>query len=116
VLIALAIVAISLSSIGMLIATSVRGTRLIERQVAELETLRSILAALPDRDQLAVGSLSGQRADQRWRIDVLPFVTSELDAQSATTWVPQSVVMTVQSPGGGAMQIETIRLRQRTGP
>jgi general secretion pathway protein I len=114
VLVALAIVAISLSSIGLLIATTVRGTRAIERQVAELETLRSILAALPDRDQLAVGSLSGQRADHRWRIDVLPF--AELDAQRATAWLPQSVVVTVLSPGGGAMQVETVRLRRSTGP
>ena len=47
----------------MLIATTVRGTRSIERQLAELETIRSILVALPDRDQLAVGSFSGERAD-----------------------------------------------------
>jgi general secretion pathway protein I len=115
VLIALAIVAISLSSIGMLIATTVRGTRSIERQVAELETLRSILAALPDRDQLAMGSFAGERADHRWRIDVLPFAAGDLDAQGATSWVPQSVVVTVQSPGGGAIEVDTVRLRRRTG-
>ena len=48
VLVALAVVAISLSSIGMLMATTVRGTaRSIERQLTELETTRGILAALP---------------------------------------------------------------------
>src|SRR5690242_18085434 len=80
VLIALAVVAISLSSIGMLIATTARGTRSIERQLAELETTQSILAALPDRDQLALGSFSGERAEHHWRIDVAPM--NEIGAQS----------------------------------
>lgn len=115
VLVALAVVAISLSSIGMLIATTVRGTRAIERQLTKLETTRAILAALPDRDQLALGSLSGERAEQRWRIDVLPFAATNVDPQQATTWVPQSIVVTVQSPDGGMMRINTIRLHRRAG-
>jgi general secretion pathway protein I len=113
VLVALAVVTISLSSIGMLIATTARGTRLIERQLAELETIRSILAALPDRDQLAPGSFSGERADRRWRVDVLPMAATDVGPQSATDWVPQSIVVTVRSPGGGMMQIDTIRLHRR---
>jgi general secretion pathway protein I len=115
VLVALAVVAISLSSIGMLIATTVRGTRSIERQLTELETTRGILAALPDRDQLALGSLSGERADHSWRIDVLPYAATNVDSQQATTWVPQSIVVTVRSPGGGMMRIDTVRLHRRTG-
>ena len=114
-LVALAVVAISLSSIGMLIATTVRGTRSIERQLAELETIRSILVALPDRDQLALGSFSGERADHRWRVDVAPFVATDVDPQSGASWVPQSVVVTVASPGGGMMQINTIRLHRGAG-
>lgn len=115
VLVALAVVAISLSSIGMLIATTVRGTRSIERQLTELETTRGILAALPDRDQLELGSLSGERADHRWRIDVLPYAATNVDSRQATPWIPQSIVVTVRSPGGGMMRIDTIRLRRRAG-
>jgi general secretion pathway protein I len=115
VLVALAVVAISLSSIGMLIATTVRGTRAIERQLTKLETTRAILAALPDRDQLALGSFSGERASQRWRVDVLPFAATNVDPQQTTTWVPQSIVVTVRSPDGGMMRIDTIRLHRRAG-
>jgi general secretion pathway protein I len=115
VLIALAVVAVSLSSIGMLIATTVRGTHSIERHLIELETTRAILAALPERDQLAVGTLTGERDDHRWRIDVLPLAAPNIDPKQTTIWLPQAVAVTVLSPGGGSIQIDTIRLHRRTG-
>lgn len=113
VLVALAIVAVSLSSIGMLIAATVRGTRSIDSHLALLETSRAIEAALPDRDQLALGSFSGQRAQQRWRIDVLPFSGVIRDPPQGSNWEPFVVVLQVRSPAGPVMQIPTIRLHQR---
>ena len=113
VLVALAVVAVSLSSLGMLIATTTRGTRSIERHLTELETTRSILAALPDRDQLVPGNLTGERAGHRWRVDVLPFVAPDIDPQQTTKWTPLAITVTVQSPDGGSTQVDTIRLRQR---
>jgi general secretion pathway protein I len=113
VLVALAVVAVSLSSIGMLIATTVRGTRSIDSHLALLETSRAIEAALPDRDQLAVGSFSGQRAQQRWRVDILPFAGMTHEAPQASNWEPFLVVLQVRSPGGPVLQIPTIRLHQR---
>lgn len=115
VLVALAVVAISLSSIGLLIATTVRGTRSIERQLTQLETTRAIVAALPDRDQLAVGNLSGALAGYRWRIDVSPFTAPDIDPQQATRWVPQAVVVSARAPDGAMMQIHTLRLHRRSG-
>ncbi len=115
VLVALAIVAISLSSIGMLIATTVHGTRSIERRLTQLETTRAITTALPERDQLVLGSFSGKLADDRWRVDVLPFTATNVDPQQATKWVPQSVVVTVRSPDGAMLQLNTIRLHRRAG-
>lgn len=114
VLVALAVVAISLSSIGMLIATTARGTRSIERRLTLLETTRAIVAALPDRDQLALGNFSGGLADHRWRIDVLPFNATNVDPQQAPKWVPLSVVVTVRSPDGAMLQINTLRLHRRS--
>jgi len=112
VLIALAIVAVSLSAIGAVIATSVRGVRSIERRLSQIEIARGIAAALPDRDQLLVGSLQGEIAAHRWRIDTSPFIAN-FPAPPSTLWVPQAVVVTVRSPSGGALQIETVRLHQR---
>ena len=111
VLVALAVVAVSLSSIGMLVATTVRGTRSIERHLTELETIRAIATALPDREQLVPGTLSGEVADHQWRIDVAPFASSP---PQPTTWVPQSIVLTVQAPDGAVMEIDTVRLHRQT--
>ena len=113
-LVALAIVAAALASTGALIATTVRGARSIERHLAQLETARAIAAALPDRDQLAPGNLSGEAAGHRWRVDVAPFNVTGLRVREPT-WEPQAVVVTVQSPSGGSFQLNTVRLQRRDG-
>jgi general secretion pathway protein I len=114
VLVALAIVAIALSSIGALIATTVRGTRSIEQYLNQLGSARAVIAALPDRDQLVLGNFSGELAGHRWRVDVSPFI-DEFASQQPTPWVPRTVVVTVQSPTGRALYINTVRLQRRAG-
>ena len=115
VLIALAVVAISLSSIGMLIGATVRGNRSIERELIKLETARAVVAALPDRDQLLPGHFSGELAEQRWRIDMLPFTATNVDPKLAIKWLPQSVTVTMQSPDGAMLEINTLRLHRGAG-
>jgi general secretion pathway protein I len=114
VLIALAIVSISLASIGSLMASTVRGMRTIDQRFALMETARAIETGLPDRDELA-GGLSGDLAGHRWRVDVAPFVANFVDPRLPSPWVPQSVIIRVQSPGGAILQVNTVRLRRRTG-
>jgi general secretion pathway protein I len=115
VLVALAIVAVSLSSIGALIATTVRGTRSIEHHMTRLATARTIAVSLPHRDQLVPGNFSGEVAGHRWRVDVSPFITTNVGPRQPTPWVPQTVVVTVQPPAGAPVQISTIRLHRRAG-
>ena len=110
-LVALAIVAVALTSIGSLVATSARGGASIEARLTRLETARAIMSALPDRDQLIPGRLSGEVADHHWRIDVLPF-TDDVSQQSPSKWVPRAVVVTVQASDGAVMRLNTIRLQQ----
>lgn len=111
-LVALAIVAIALSSIGTLIASSAHGARSIEGRLTRLETARAVMSALPARDQLVPGTLSGEIANHPWRIDVLPFAAQNVSPQSGAQWVPQAVVVTVQAPSGAAMKIDTVRLQR----
>jgi general secretion pathway protein I len=110
--IALAIVAVALASIGSLIATSAHGARSIEARLTRLETARSIMGALPPRDQLAPGTLSGVLANHRWRVDVLPFASQNIRPQSSAQWVPQTVILTIQAPTGAAMKIDTVRIQR----
>jgi general secretion pathway protein I len=110
-LVALAIVAAVLSSIGAVIATTVKGTRSIDQRLALTGAAETLLAALPARNLLKPGRQSGELAGHRWRIDVSPMnaaVTS--DAPQTQRFVPLAVNMRLQAPGGPAIQITTVRL------
>jgi general secretion pathway protein I len=113
VVVALAVVAVSLAAIGSLMATTVRGMRAIDARLALIETARAIETSLPDRNDLKIGNLSGDFADHRWRVDVLPFLAGNAATQQANPWVAQTVIIRVQSPTGAVIQIDTVRLRQR---
>lgn len=111
VLVALAVVAASLAAIGSLIATSVRGARAVEQHVALVERARAVMAALPRRDELAIGQVAGEIAGYRWQLAILPYPTGQVSA--ASQWVPRTVVTTIRSRSGTALQVHTIRLVRR---
>jgi general secretion pathway protein I len=110
-LVALAIVAAVLGSIGAVIATTVKGTRSIDQRLALSGTAETLLAALPARALLKPGRQSGETAGHRWRIDVSPMnVAVESAAPQTQRFVPLAVTMRLQAPGGPAMQVTTVRL------
>jgi general secretion pathway protein I len=111
VLVALTVVAVSLSAIGSLIAVTVRGARSVGAHLALIETARGIVTGLPERTELVPGSLSGESAGYRWRVDVLPFYADFVDPDAP--WLPQTVVVRVQSPTGKILQLDTVRLRRK---
>ena len=112
VLVALAVVSISLAAIGSLIAVTTRGARAIGLHLTLVETARMIATGLPDRNQLLPGNFSGEAAGHRWRVDVLPFYADFVDPRK-TDWIPQTVVVRVQSPTGPILQVNTVKLRRR---
>jgi general secretion pathway protein I len=109
-LVALAIIAAVLSSIGAVIATTVKGTRSIDQRLALTGAAESLLAALPARNLLKPGRQSGELAGHRWRIDVSPMNVTRQEAEQNGRFVPLAVSMRLQAPGGPAMQITTVRL------
>jgi general secretion pathway protein I len=113
-LVALAVVAAVLGSIGTVIATSVKGTRGIDQRIQLSGTAESLLAALPARALLKPGRQSGELSGHRWRIDVSPMnVPVATDAPQTGRFVPLAVTMRLQAPGGPAMQVTTVRLVPR---
>jgi len=115
VLVALAIVAAALSSIGAVIATSVKGTRSIDQRLALTGAAETLLAELPARNLLKTGRQSGELAGHRWRIDVSAMnasVTND-DAPQNTRFVPLAVTMRLQAQNGPAIQLTTVRLVPR---
>jgi hypothetical protein len=45
---------------------------------------------------------------------VLPFYADFVDPREPTAWVPQTVIVRVQSPAGKVLQVNTVRLKRRT--
>ena len=108
----MAVIAAILLSIGSLVSVAVRGTHTLDDHLVLVETARAIEAGLPDRNGLAVGTLAGERDGQFWRVDVRPF-SGQLDAQAQTPWVPLTASITVQTPGGTSLTVNTVRLGRR---
>jgi general secretion pathway protein I len=111
-LVALTIIAVSLTALGTLIASNIRTTQTIDDKLALVDTARSVLAALPDRDQLAFGNSRGEIAGIQWRVDVLPFTANFVDPKGNTPWIPQDVVVRVESPAGQILRLDTVRLQR----
>ncbi len=110
-LVALAIVAAVLGSIGTVIATTVKGTRGIDQRLELGGTAETLVAALPARTLLKPGRQSGELGGHRWRIDVSPMKVAVVnDTPQTGRFVPLAITMRLQSPGGPAMQVTTVRL------
>lgn len=114
-LVALAVVAVSVTAIGSVVATNIRGTRALSQRLALVETTRAILADMPDREHLVAGDLRGEYAGHRWRVDVAPFMGDFIDLNRPGPWMPQAVVVNVRSPTGRVLRIDTVRLHRSQG-
>ena len=108
-LVALAIIAAVLGSIGAVIGTTVRGTRAIDQKLALSGAAETVLASLPSRNALKPGRQTGVLAGHSWRIDVAPINAAPADAPPSR-FVPLAVNMRMQGPGGAQIQVTTVRL------
>ena len=113
VLIAIAVVAISLTAIGALTGTTTRGVRSLEQHVAVVEVARTVAASLPSRIQLAPGEIAGDIYGNRWRMGVSPFFGDASAPVPDSPWIPETISIRVQSPSGAAISLETVRLQRK---
>jgi general secretion pathway protein I len=112
-LIAIAVVAITLTAIGTLTGTTTRGVRSLEQHVALVEAARTVTANLPSRTQLAPGEFVGELYGNRWRIGVSPFVGDPVPPASDSPWIPETITIRIQSPSGAILGFNTVRLLRR---
>ncbi|RXH08737.1 type II secretion system protein [Bradyrhizobium guangzhouense] len=112
-LVALAIIAIVLGTIGSAISVTVRGTRSIDQRLALSGTAETLLADLPARGLLKPGRQNGQLAGSRWRVDIAPMNVA--GGNPATDrFVPLAVNLRLQGRDGGAIQVTTVKLVPRS--
>ena len=112
---ALTVMAISMAAIGSLSNSSLRSGLYVERHLAQIETARKVMAAMPARRDLSAESLTGVLDNHQWRIDSAPFPNALAPINSGLVWEPQQVGLRVLAPTGASIEITTIRLRKRSG-
>jgi general secretion pathway protein I len=114
VLIALAIVAVSIVAIGSVMATNARGVQSLESHVALMQTARMVMAtAVPPRSDIVPGATSGRIRDYRWQVDIGLVGGDWVVADADVPWIPQLVKLRVRSPTGATITLETVRLMHR---
>jgi general secretion pathway protein I len=108
---ALAVMGAGLAAIGSLASSNLRAGLYAERHLAEVETARKVMAGMPSREALPAGRLTGVLDAHDWRIDSTP-----IDAPAVvgdTLWIPQRIDVSIRSPSGAMLKVETIRLRKQ---
>jgi general secretion pathway protein I len=114
VLVALALVAVVIGAVGSLMASNVRGVRSFESHVALMQATRAaMVTAVPPRDQLKEGTLSGQADGYRWTVDLSPLGGEWAARNPEAAWAPELVRIRVRAPGGATSDIRTVRLVRR---
>ena len=111
VLIALAVIAVSIVAIGSVMSTNVRGVRTLEQHVTLMQAVRTIAAPeVPSREKIGFGTWSGRTSDHQWRIDVSPMGEEWAATGSDVAWIPALVRVQVRSPSGAVTDLRTVRL------
>jgi general secretion pathway protein I len=113
VLVAIAVVAVTIAAIGSVTMTATRGVQTLEQHVALVETIRTVASTLPSRDRPVPGSLTGEIYGHRWRLDALPYTGGGIAPNPNSPWFPETLNIRVQSPSGAIVGVETMRLRLR---
>jgi general secretion pathway protein I len=113
-LVALAVVTVTIFAIGLVVASTARGTRQFENHVALVQAANNIFwLNLPGRLDPVSPVLTGESMGHKWRVDTEPVVV-ELEAPPGdVSWVPEKIRMQVQSPSGSVVSFETVRLFRR---
>jgi general secretion pathway protein I len=115
VLIALAIISVSIVAIGSVMSTNTRGVRSLEQHVALMQTVRTVMATgIPPRAQLVAGTSSGQIDDYRWTVDVGSLGGDWTVPGADVAWIPELVRVRVRSPSGAVSELRTVRLMHRS--
>ena len=115
VLVALAVVAVSLVAIGAVVSTNMRGVGVLEQHAALIAAEHAALAAaIPDHDQLVSGTLEGGAGAERWRVQVTPLGAGWDVAAGNAGWVPELVTLRLRSASGAIVELRTIRLARGT--
>jgi general secretion pathway protein I len=110
-LVALAVMAAGLAAIGQLGFTTLSAARRTETRFFLTAAARRAFAALPPRQAVGDGAITGQIDGANWRLQTSPFPFGAPGAPPSAAWAPQAMRLTVTGPTGGQIVVDTVRLR-----
>jgi general secretion pathway protein I len=115
VLVALALVAVSIVAIGAVMGGKTRGVWALEQHVALMQAARTLMTVgIPPRSELRSGTSTGQADGYRWTIDISPLGGDWTVPDGNVPWAPELVRIRVKSLGGALSDVRTVRLMPRS--
>ena len=111
VLVALAIVSVSIVAIGAVVARNAASVRKLEQHVTLVTDIRLALAtALADRNRLQPGVIDQRSGSGSVTLQIRPLGGDWEQPAGRQGWLPEAVTMRVRTGSGVTADVQTVRL------
>src|SRR5262245_39530224 len=111
-LIAIVILALSLSALLQAYGTGLRGVAKIDDHLRARLLAQSVMAELSHDRRLRPGSVQGRQDKFVWTLSVTRFDDGETPAQQPNPWTLHRLALTVSWPEGRRIELQTLRMLQ----
>ncbi|MGJ5200924.1 PulJ/GspJ family protein [Bradyrhizobium sp. HKCCYLRH1030] len=111
VLVALAIVSVSIIAIGAVVSRNAASVRKLEQHVTLVTDMRLALATmLADRGRLQPGRIDQRSGSGAVVLQVRPLGGDWNEPAGQTGWIPEAVTLRVKTGSGAVADVQTVRL------
>ncbi|MFM7083662.1 MAG: prepilin-type N-terminal cleavage/methylation domain-containing protein [Hyphomicrobium sp.] len=111
VVIGLAVTGLILTVLAPVFGRNFIETQTVESRLALSTAARSLLEALPARNDLAAGLVSGTNGTIRWTLEATPLPQNKGEQPSA--WIPYKIILNLKTKDGLGTRFETVRLAKK---
>ena len=108
-LVAIAVIGTVLAAVGGVVATTMRGSRVVQDRLAASSIAETLLAGLSDRASVRPGRSSGEISGYRWTMDISPMNSSDAEDR----WQPCGVNIEVHAGRGPLYRLASLILLPR---
>jgi general secretion pathway protein I len=109
-LIAIVILALSLSALLSVYSTGLRGIAAIDSNLRARLLAQSVMAEVSYDRALRPGKLQGRSDEFAWALSITPFEEAEPTPRQAGPWAVHQLVLTVSWPHGRRIELQTLRM------
>ncbi|WP_315721965.1 MULTISPECIES: prepilin-type N-terminal cleavage/methylation domain-containing protein [unclassified Bradyrhizobium] len=111
VLVALAVVSVSIIAIGAVVSRNAASVRKLEQHVTLVTDMRLALATmLADRSRLQPGSIDRRSGSGAVALLARPLGGDWNEPAGQTGWIPEAVTLRIKTGSGAVADVQTVRL------